>query len=109
MLEVRYNTTTKELTGWWASRFGNWDIKLLNRPDEAIVELDIDVPELSLQAYLYDEATQSLISNPSYSPPDGDIARAEELLASSPQVITQPEIWELLRIFGRRLGYRFDN
>lgn len=35
------------------------------------------------------------------------IARAQEILASSPDVITQPEIWELLRIFGRRLGYDF--
>lgn len=37
-----------------------------------------------------------------------DIARAQELLASSPDVITQPEMWELIRIFGRRLGFQFD-
>jgi len=36
-----------------------------------------------------------------------DYERAMALLATSPQVITQPEIWELLRIFGRRLGYDF--
>lgn len=36
-----------------------------------------------------------------------DIARAQEILAKSPDVITQPEIWELLRIFARRLGYDF--
>ena len=36
-----------------------------------------------------------------------DTLRAEELLASSPQVITQPEMWQLMRIFGRRHGYRF--
>lgn len=40
-------------------------------------------------------------------PPDADTLRAQELLASSPSVITQPEQWELLRIIGRRLGYRF--
>lgn len=40
-------------------------------------------------------------------PPDPDTIRAEELLATSPSVITQPEMWELVRIFGRRLGYRF--
>lgn len=39
--------------------------------------------------------------------PDPDILRAEELLTSSSNVITQPEIWELVRIFGRRLGYIF--
>lgn len=38
--------------------------------------------------------------------PDPDTIRAEELLQSSPNVITQPEQWELLRIIGRRLGYR---
>lgn len=38
-------------------------------------------------------------------PLDPDEARAKELLASSPDVITQPEIWELLRIIGRRSGW----
>lgn len=32
-----------------------------------------------------------------------ELERARELLASSPDVITQPEIWELLRIFGHIL------
>ena len=41
-------------------------------------------------------------------PPDDDTISAEEILSTSPDVITQPEIWDLLRIFGRRLGYRFD-
>lgn len=40
--------------------------------------------------------------------PDPDTIRACEILATSPDVITQPEIWELLRIIGRRLGYHFD-
>ncbi|MBA7658569.1 hypothetical protein ES703_66528 [subsurface metagenome] len=39
--------------------------------------------------------------------PDADTLRAQELLATSPPVITQPEMWELIRIFGRRLGYDF--
>lgn len=34
-----------------------------------------------------------------------DCERAMALLTTSPSVITMPEIWELLRIFGRRLGY----
>ena len=41
------------------------------------------------------------------TPPDPETIRAEELLKNSPQVITQPEMWELMRIFGRRLGYDF--
>lgn len=33
-----------------------------------------------------------------------DITRATELLANPPTAITQPEMWELMRIFGRLLG-----
>lgn len=39
--------------------------------------------------------------------PDPDTLRVEELLSTSPSVITQPEMWELVRLFGKRLGYRF--
>jgi len=39
-------------------------------------------------------------------PADPDFDRAKELLHMSPSVITQPEIWELLRIFGRFHGIR---
>lgn len=38
-------------------------------------------------------------------PPDADTVRAREILATSPDAISMPEIWELLRIIGRRLGY----
>jgi len=48
------------------------------------------------------------VENATTSPPSQDTLRAQELLESSPDAITQPEIWELLRIIGRRLGYRFD-
>ncbi len=41
-------------------------------------------------------------------PPDPDYDRACELLETSPAVITQPEQWELLRLFGKKLGYRFE-
>ena len=34
-----------------------------------------------------------------------DQAIAEALLATSPEIITAPEIWALLRIYGRKLGY----
>lgn len=37
-------------------------------------------------------------------PENPDIIRATELLANSPDIITQPEMWELMRIFGRLLS-----
>lgn len=40
------------------------------------------------------------------TPPDPDTIRAEEILATSPAAITQPELWELIRIFARCHGYR---
>lgn len=68
MLEVRYNIITKELTGWCADeeQFGNLD---RHEENEAIVILDIPIPEESCTAYLYDEAAQSLIANPDYAEP----------------------------------------
>ena len=72
MLEVRYNKTTKKVTGWWGriSSQGNHEVKLKNRPNEAIIMLDIPVPNKELTAWLYDEATLSLVPNPAYSKPE---------------------------------------
>jgi len=60
-------------------------------------------------ALFWQEATQDEIdryhNQVVITTPDPDTIRAEELLATSPSVITQPELWELMRIFGRRLGY----
>lgn len=72
MLEIRYNTNTREVTGWWATRHGNHEVKLKNRPDEVIVLLDIPIPEKPCNAYLYDEATQNLIPNPDYVQPNNE-------------------------------------
>lgn len=47
------------------------------------------------------------LPEPEPEPPDPDTIRAEEILATSPDAITQPQIWELLRIFGRKFGFRF--
>lgn len=73
MLEIRYNTDTKEVTGWCGdqSHFGH-----LDRSDnilfsnEAIVILDIPIPDGFCHAYLYDEATSTLVPNPAYSEPE---------------------------------------
>lgn len=69
MLEVRYNTDTKELTGWSGDpeQFG-----ILNRgwDNEAIVILDIPIPDKPLEALLFDETTQTLVDNPDYVEPE---------------------------------------
>ena len=70
MLEVRYNKEAKKVTGWWGSRFGNHEVKLKNRPDEVIAELDIPIPEKSLDAYLFNEANLSLVVKPDYVEPE---------------------------------------
>jgi len=103
MLEVRYNTDTKEITAWCGdeAQFGN-----LEREGHAVVILNIPIPSQEAGAYLFDEATQALIDNPDYiDPTPPDVIRAREILATSPSVITQPEMWELMRIFGRKLGF----
>jgi len=68
MLEIRYNADTKELTGWWADRHGNHKVKLKNRPDEAMAEVDTPIPDKSLGAWLYDGV--KLIPNPEYKEPE---------------------------------------
>lgn len=37
--------------------------------------------------------------------PDPELDRINELLGTSPAVISMPEIWELLRLISHRLGY----
>lgn len=55
----------------------------------------------------YEDEIQQYNEQVEIIPPDPDTIRAEELLATSPAVISMPEMWELMRIFGRRHGYRF--
>ena len=65
MLEVRYNTNTKELSGWWSSsKLGNHEAKLKNKPDYAIALLDIPIPDKPLEAWLYNG--RKLVPNPNY-------------------------------------------
>jgi len=84
MLEIRYKKTTKELTGWWGDRHGNHEAKLKNHPNGAIVTLDIPTPNKPLGAWLFDEVTQSLVSNPDYvepEPPRDLLAEVDKLEA----------------------------
>jgi len=80
MLEVRYDKNTKLLTGWWGSRHGNHEVKLKNRPNEKIVNLDIPIPDKPLDAWLYDG--KKLTANPAYVepiPPRDYLSEIDEL------------------------------
>ncbi len=82
MLEVRYNTQTGEVTGWWGSRHGNGEVKLKNRPDEAMAMLDIGISDKPLNAWLFDG--KKLSPNPDYvepSPLRDLLAEVDELKA----------------------------
>ncbi len=94
MLEIRYKTDTKEVTGWWGNRFGNEEVKLKNRPDEAMAMLDIPIPDKSLEAWLFD--SDKLIPNPDYVEPETPkpvrdlAAEIDELKAKTFPVFTPP-------------------
>lgn len=65
MLEIRYNKSTRLLTGWCADsrQFGN----LADRGNEGITILDIPIPDKKIGAWLFDG--QKLIPNPDYAEP----------------------------------------
>ena len=69
MLEVRYNTITNQVTGWWGNRHGNHSLKLKNRPHEAIVELDVPIPDKPIDAWLYFPNNDSLTLSGDYIEP----------------------------------------
>ncbi len=66
MLEIRYNTNTKEITGWCRDEKQFGDLK--DRGNEVIIVLDIPIPLKGLDAWLFD--TDKLIPNPSYVEPE---------------------------------------
>lgn len=108
MLEILYDVNTLEVRAWNADPLAQGN--LLPGPGEDIVIFPIDLPAFPSDCYKVDLVDQTLITTPSRPDYDllmSDAIRAEELLATSPAVITQPQIWELLRIFGRRLGFSF--
>lgn len=82
MIEIRYKKDTGILTGWWSDRFGNHKKKLKYHPNEAIVKLDIPIPNKPLKAWLYDG--ESLVDNPDYvelALPRNPMAEIDELKA----------------------------
>lgn len=106
MLEIKYLEATGILIAWAGSPEHEGG-HLEAQSGEQIAVIDCPVPEKPPSAWLYDESTQSLIPNPDYIEPydpNPDRIRLQELLATSPAVITMPEIWEALRILARLHG-----
>ena len=65
MLLITYNKTTKKLTGWNGDERQFSDCK----SKDQIAILDIPVPNKSIRALSFDEATLTLIDNPDYTEP----------------------------------------
>ncbi|MBA7588429.1 hypothetical protein ES708_30487 [subsurface metagenome] len=69
MLEVKYIQSTGVITAWAGSP-GHTGGYYEPEVGEAVAVLDIPTPEKPCSAYLYDEATQTLIDNPDYVEPE---------------------------------------
>ncbi|GAJ15335.1 unnamed protein product [marine sediment metagenome] len=82
--------------------------KFLN-PDGSISTVEShsyphEVPDaIQISKEEYDAFIASL-PEPEPIPPTPDEARLQELLSTSPAVITMPEIWETLRLLGKLHG-----
>lgn len=105
---IVYNTEGHILRVMSSSRpKEDWDLSIYGLTEQERMKLfaDSELPNDFEQAkYLYDEATQSFIPNPDYTPPydpTPDQARLTEIVATSPQVITMPDMWEAIRILAR--------
>lgn len=75
MLELRYNRTTGEVTGWCAdvSQFGNLKV----RENEAIILANIPLPPLSCQYYKWENGQLIQVDTP--IPPRDIIAEIDEV------------------------------
>lgn len=70
MLKIRYIKATEQVTGWNGDPSQHKYLKVRIGRGEAVVILDIPIPNKPLNALLYDEATQSLVPNPAYVEPE---------------------------------------
>lgn len=105
MLEILYNINSLIITAWNAdaSSQGNFH----PGPDEAVVIFPIDPPTVPSDWYMVDLVNQVVLPNPDYDPHTPDYHRACEILSNPSIPIPAPDLADLVRIFGRRLGYDF--
>jgi len=105
MLEVLYEITTCAVRAWCGdpSQFGHFT----PQPSQAVIILPIDSPDFQSDWYKIDLVTQTIYGNPHYDPYSPDYHRACDILHNPTIPIPAPDLAELVRIFGRHLGYHF--
>jgi len=89
MLEVKYIIETGVINAWAASpehTGGHYEPEA----GEAVAVLDIPTPEKPLAAYLYDEATESLIPNPDYVEPEPSDLQAQIDEMKGKMIVSEP-------------------
>jgi len=92
MVEVRYVEASKRITGWCgdSKQFG----LLKDRGGEIILILDIPLPTKFIKAYLFDEATNTLVDNPDFipKPPPRDLPAEIDALKARVKVLEPKEM-----------------
>lgn len=68
MIEIRYNTITKEISGICGDETQFKNLKPRHTGD-VITYIDSPIPTVSIEAILFDKASDSIIANPGYVPP----------------------------------------
>lgn len=101
MLEVLYDVNDNSVIAWCAdpSQFAKFQPK----PGEGITILPIDPPDYESEQFFVDLANQTITGEP--SPPDPDYVRVCKIVGHSPRAIPAPQVWELLRILAKKVGY----
>jgi len=105
MLEILYNTTTLLVLAWNADTHEQGHFT--PTPEQAVVIWPIGPPTFDSDWYKVDLINQVIFGNPDYLPFGPDYVRAHDILKNSPPSIPNNEMCELLRIYGRKLGYDF--
>lgn len=106
MLEVRYIKDTGVITAWAGSpEFTGGHLE--PKDGEEIIVIDCPNPEYNSSQYLI--VNDQLELQPLLPPPEPnpDTLRAQEILSNPNIPIPATDLADLVRIFGRRLGYDF--
>lgn len=83
MLEVRYKTDTKKVTGWCGDekQFGH-----LAKPGHTVVILDMPVPDKPIEFWIFNEDKKSFVLDPTYIEPVQPLTKIEARLTKLEEV-----------------------